>query len=171
MKTLEKTKNYYNAIAKGYKELYHLEQIQKINLVKNYIPKEGKILDLGSGDGVLNQYIENKDELISIDSSKELLNLNSNKKENKIVGDICNLNFKENSFDYICSFTVIQDVYDIKKALLEIKRIIKENGQIILSFLKKSNNKEIIINLIEKEFKIIKIIEEEKDFIYILKKN
>ncbi|MCA9496899.1 MAG: class I SAM-dependent methyltransferase [Nanoarchaeota archaeon] len=165
----KKTQNYYDGIAKGYKNLYHEEQIKKINIIKNQIPKKGKILDLGSGDGVLNQFIKNKEELISFDLSKELLKLNPNKNENKIQGSILNMPFKNEEFDYLISFTVFQDLSDPKKAILESKRILKKDGTFILSFLLLSQNYEILINEIKNNFTIISKITEEKDIIFILK--
>lgn len=169
MKTLESTKNYYNAIARGYPELYHQEQIEKINLIKSYIPKKGNLLDLGAGSGVLNPFISSEINLISFDLSQELLNLNPNFKENKIQGDICNLPFENNSIGNIISLTVIQDVYDIEKALSEINRVLSSKGLLIISFLKLSQNKEFLLKHFKEKYTLIKEIEEKKDIILILK--
>jgi ubiquinone/menaquinone biosynthesis C-methylase UbiE len=115
MKTPEQTKNYYNGIAKGYPELYHEEQQDKIKLIQTYLPNQGSLLDLGAGAGVLNTFLQPSLSLVtSFDLSQALLDLNSNKEENKIQGDICNLPFEGQCYDTICSFTVIQDIYDIE---------------------------------------------------------
>ncbi len=170
-KTPEETKNYYDAIARGYPELYHQEQEEKISLVKPYFPVSGSLLDLGSGAGVLNSFLSSQLSLVtSFDLSQELLNLNSNKKENKIQGDMCKLPFENNSYDTICSFTVIQDVYNIEKAFEEIVRVLKPQGKLIISFLKRSKNRELIETLIKKNFNIEKEIEEFKDMIFVLRK-
>lgn len=168
---MSNTQNYYNAIAKGYPELYHQEQKEKISLVQSYLPTSGSLLDLGSGAGVLNQFLqEGLEKFTSFDLSEELLKLNSNEKENKILGDICKLPFTNNSYDNICSFTVIQDVYNIEKAFEEIIRILKPKGKLIISFLKRSKNKELIETLIKKNFQIEKEIEEFKDMVFVLTK-
>lgn len=164
------TKNYYDGIAKGYKELYHNEQIKKINLIKHHFPKEGKIIDLGAGDGVLNHFLSKNIQLISLDISKELLKLNPNKKENKILASILDMPFEKETFDFAFSFTAVQDTQDPKKAFGEVCRILKNNGRFIISFLKISNKSQIIIETIKQNFKIITKIEEEKDFIYVLEK-
>lgn len=163
------TKNYYNGISKGYRELYWLEQEKKINLIREFLPKKGLVLDCGSGDGVLNQFLSKNIELISVDLSKDLLNLNSN--NNKVVTSITNLPFKANYFDHILSFTVIQDLENPVKGLNEINRVLKEKGQLIISFLKQSSKCQEIVNYIENNFIIIKRVEEEKDLIFILEKN
>lgn len=165
---MNKAQNYYDGISKGYKQLYHQEQIQKIKIILPYLPKEKNILlDLGSGDGVLNQFISKKINLISLDLSLELLKLNSNK--NKICASCENLPFKNTSIEFISSFTVFQDLENPTKALEEIKRILKSKGFFILSFLHISKKAKEILNFIKHNFEIIKEIKEEKDYIFILK--
>lgn len=170
IKNSDKTKEYYNAISKGYKELYHDEQIEKINLVKKYIPETGTILDLGSGDGVLNEFIDlNKCNLVSLDLSFNMLKRNVN--ENKILADCSfNLPFKSGSFDTVFSFSVLQDLNDPSLAIQEISRISKTNSMVIISFIKQSSKKNVLFKLLEKNFTKIKMIEEKKDYIFILKK-
>ena len=169
VKTEIQTLNYYNGIARGYKNLYHEEQIEKINLIKQFLPDKGIILDLGSGDGVLNQFLSNKKvNIISFDLSFNLLKLNPNKKGNKICGSILNLPFKSNSIDFICSFTVFQDLPDIAKGIFEIKRVLKFDGVIILSFLKLAKDLKLLEIEINTNFNILKVVETEKDFIYVL---
>ena len=73
--------------------------------------------------------------------------------------------YDDNSFDIIVSITAIQNFQDIERGLKEIKRTAK--NLIILSFLKKSEKKEPILNLIKNIFKIKEITEEDKDVIVI----
>lgn len=163
----EKTMNYYDGISKGYKELYHNEQELKIKNIIDFLPKKGKILDLGSGDGVLNKYLNKDVDLISFDLSQELLNLNNNK--NKVQGSVENLPFNDKEFDYIISLTMVQDVQNIKKAISEINRVINSDSTLIISFLKMSSKREEIVREIEKYFNIEEEIEEIKDLILICK--
>ena len=168
MKNTQTTRAYYNGISKGYQELYHEEQIQKISKVKQFLPKEGSLLDLGAGDGVLNQFLSKDINLTSFDLSDELLKLNPN--TNTIQGDAQNLPFNNQEFDFISSFTVFQDIPDPIKALLEAKRVLKDDGTFILSFLHVTKKGQEIITDIKKEFTIIEEIKEEKDSIFVLKK-
>lgn len=163
-----KTLNYYDGIAKGYKTLYHEEQIKKINQIKQHLPEKGNILDLGSGDGVLNQFLSKNVHLISLDLSFKLLKLNPNK--NKILASILNLPIKSSSIDFISSFTVFQDLPNPTKAIEETHRVLKQDGTLILSFLNMSQNVPILIEQINKNFQIIKQINDEKDYIFVLKK-
>ena len=167
---IEKTKNYYDGIASGYKNLYHEEQILKLNYVKDLFPETGKCLDAGCGDGVLNQFVNSDVELFSFDLSSELLNLNSNVSTRKFQGSLTDLSiFENNKFDFISSFSVIQDIPDFKKVLFELKRVLKNEGTLFLSFVKFSSKKEKLLEIINSEFKIIEQFEEIKDLIFVLK--
>ena len=169
------SKDYYNSISKGYKNLYHKEQIKKINNVKNIIEKINsknnlKILDIGCGDGVLNNFFNlQKNKLFSIDCSSKLLKLNNSK--NKILCDFEfeKIPFLKNEIDYIFSFSVLQDIFNYKKVLLECKKILKENGIFILSFIKLIKNKKEIEFFLNKNFIIQKKIICEIDEIFILR--
>lgn len=159
---------YYNGIAKGYKNLYHQEQLKKINLIKNKLIQMGTILDMGSGDGVLNNILSNDVKLISCDISKNLLKINNN--ENRILCDIHELPFKNNIFDQIIAITSIQDTTYPEKVITEANRTLKKNGIFIISFLKISKKTSKIQESINTNFQIEKVIEEEKDLIIIANK-
>lgn len=169
MKKEINTLNYYDGISKGYSNLYHEEQIQKISLIKSYLENKKTILDLGAGDGVLNKFVSGESQLVSFDLSFELLKLNNN--NNKVQGSAMNLPFKDDSFDCISSFTMLQDTPSPIKALEEIKRVLKKDGIIILSFLRLTSQLNEILEYIGKKFIIIEKIEEVKDWIFVLKTN
>ena len=69
-------------------------------------------------------------------------------------------------FDVVVSITAIQNFKDIEKGLKEIKRVGKD--KFVLSFLKKSEKAEKIKKLINKYFKVKKMVEEDKDIIFII---
>lgn len=165
---ISKTMNYYDAISKGYGELYHQEQIKKITLIKNHIRQFKSTLDLGGGDGVFNEFITDKAKFVSFDLSYELLKKNTN--QLRVQGSATMLPFKDNCFEQIISFTMIQDTPDPRIIIDEVKRVLKNNGIFIVSFLHMSSKAEIIKNKLEKDFEMISRVKEEKDLIYVLKK-
>lgn len=164
-KSTERTKKYYDGIAQGYAELYHNEQKQKLECVLPFTKITGTVLDLGSGDGVANT-VFNNNTIISLDLSLELLKLNTN--ATKLVATALILPLKDKSIDCVFSLSVLQDVSDLNQTLVEIKRVLKPTGRIILSILKRNTEK---VQHFEKTltslFTIEKIIEEDKDKIFI----
>ena len=157
---------YYDNIAAGYNELYKEEQLNKLLIIKNNIDinKNTKILDLGCGTGISSGF---DCFVVGIDPSIELLKQNSNNK--KLSSNAELLPFKDNSFDCIVSVTAFHNFKNIKKAIDEAKRVGKE--KFVFSILKKSRKFDYIKNLVERNFKIEKIIEEEKDMIWFCDKH
>jgi ubiquinone/menaquinone biosynthesis C-methylase UbiE len=50
-----------------------------------------------------------------------------------VQGDALNLPFKDESFDIVTAFEVIEHLYDPQKALGEIRRILKMDGIALIS--------------------------------------
>ncbi|MBI2508069.1 class I SAM-dependent methyltransferase [Candidatus Woesearchaeota archaeon] len=158
--------NYYNSISKGYEELHKEEQLKKVNIIKRYleISKSDRLLDVGCGTGLTTSPWKCKK--YGIDPAENLLK--KARLKDKIIykkASAEKIPFKSHFFDVVVSITAIQNFDDIEKGLKEIKRVGKD--KFILSFLKKSKKRKKISKLIKKHFKVRKIIEEEKDIIYI----
>ncbi|MFH1440057.1 MAG: methyltransferase domain-containing protein [Candidatus Woesearchaeota archaeon] len=188
IKNHEKWKdNYYNNISDGYTELHKEEQLKKINLIKHHlkIKPNTKVLDVGCGPyfGGWDKDAEGNKvdglEIVGIDPSKELLKIVDKKvkkaeigKATKIKTVNCgaeNIPFADDYFDYVISITAVHNFTDIKKGISEMKRVLKPIGSAVITILKKSPKKDIIIQLIKQNFNIIKTIEEEKDVILIIR--
>ena len=153
--------NYYNGIAKGYNSLYMAEQMKKFENTRNLIGNYKLALDLGCGTGFITEHLNN---IIGVDSSVEMLKLCPDNL--KIVcADISKLPFKNGIFDLVYSLTTLQDVDDVNAAILEIKRVIKPNGRIVLSVLNKSKINEIR-KILKKEFENLKEKENYNDIVF-----
>ena len=165
-----KTKQYYDTIAKGYNELYGKEQLNKWNIAKKLIKfsKNDKVLDIGCGTGILTKKIAKMvKNVIGLDISEKMIKY-AEKVPNieYIVEDARTLSFDNDSFDKVVSFTVIQDLRNWDKVLKEMKRVAKKD--ILLTVLKRNKKPEMVKKRLSKYFKIKKMIEEEKDFIFLL---
>ena len=165
--------NYYDEISQGYEELYKKEQIKKLKFIRILLKKlnikierSDKLLDVGCGTGLTTKFWQSKNKT-GIDPARKLIKKAENKDKDSdyIVAPAENIPFKDDSFDIVVSITAIQNFQDIEKGLREIKRVAKDF--IILSFLKKSEKKESILNIIKDLFKIKNITEENKDIIII----
>tara|TARA_Y100000310_G_scaffold309481_1_gene353614 strand:+ start:562 stop:1053 length:492 start_codon:yes stop_codon:yes gene_type:complete len=157
--------DYYDEIATGYEELHKEEQEKKIEIIKLHlnVDSEDKLLDVGCGTGLTTEQWECK--RYGIDPSKKLLE--RARQKDKIEYKLApaeKLPYPDKFFDIVISVTAIQNFSDISKGLNEIKRVCK--NKVVLSFLKKSSQKDVISEKIEELFKIKEVIEEEKDLIY-----
>ena len=150
----------YNYIAKGYDELYGEEQEKKVDIIKNNLPlkKDAKLLDVGCGSGVSSGF---DCFVIGIDPSINLLKQNKN---SKICAAAEKLPFSDNSFDFVISVTSMHNFYDIEESINEMKRV--GRNYFVFSVLKKSSKFGPIKRLIEKNFNIDQMIEEEKDVVF-----
>ncbi len=155
---------YYNAISDGYNELYGKEQFNKLSIIKNNINinKNTKILDIGCGTGISSDF---DCYVVGIEPSIELLKRNKN--NGKFLGVAESLPFKDSSFGYVISVTAMHNFKNIGKSINEMKRVGRQN--FVFSVLKRAKKFNFITGLIRKNFKIDKVIEEEKDSIFFCK--
>ncbi|MCX6706610.1 MAG: methyltransferase domain-containing protein [Candidatus Woesearchaeota archaeon] len=159
---------YYNSISSGYEELHKAEQEAKLAIIKANmtIKPTDKLLDVGCGTGITSRFSESGCLVVGADPAIKLLKkAEKNSLKNRVCAEAEHLPFKDNSFDITISITAIQNFHDIRKGLEEIKRVGK--NKFALTFLKRSQNKDVIINNIKKIFKVQKEMEEEKDIMMI----
>lgn len=99
-------------------------------LLKKYLPKNKilKILDAGCGPGAALIYLSQFGEVIGVDISEEALQFA--KKRGKVKkGDVSALPFEDETFDVVVCLDVLYHKWiNVKKALLEMKRVLKKNG-------------------------------------------
>ncbi|MDP3728747.1 MAG: class I SAM-dependent methyltransferase [bacterium] len=148
----------YDSLAKGYDELYGEEQEKKLQKIAPFL--KGRILDIGAGTGIVAKHFPN---VVSLDPSLEMLKHASGM---KVLGEAEHLPFKAGSFDTIVSLTALHHT-NIPKVIKELKRM--KAPLMVLSILTKSKKCTLIISSLRKTFEKIKIIEEEKDMILIIK--
>ncbi|NBI05848.1 class I SAM-dependent methyltransferase [Senegalia massiliensis] len=106
-----------------------------------------KVLDIGCGTG--NFSIRLKElgcEVIGVDISDEMLNVARKKAKEKNLDidflnmDIYNLEFDNESFDAVFSMAAFEFIKDTKKAIDEVFRVVKPNGQILVGTINKDSS-------------------------------
>ena len=101
-------------------------------------PKGEYLLDAGAGGGwVAKAFLNNYEKIISFDISKDNVSkidksLQSNK-HYPITGDLLHTPFKSESFDQIILSEVIEHIVDPASLVLEMDRILKPGGRLIIS--------------------------------------
>ena len=107
---------------------------QKIKKWSNYFKNAGSILEIGCGPGFMLKEFENlKWDIYGTERNKEQINIaKKNTKHLKVVNDIDD--FKKNEkFDLIILFHVLEHVDDPIMMIEKIKKILKRNGILIIS--------------------------------------
>jgi demethylmenaquinone methyltransferase/2-methoxy-6-polyprenyl-1,4-benzoquinol methylase len=170
----ETQKNYNNLGPKIYDKRYKQEQKIKYSIVLNNLNllKNELILDHGCGTGLFVELIKNP--IVGIDSSSSLLigalkKVKRKKNKYLVKGDVDHLPFKDNIFQKLFSFTVIQNIVNPYDTLIEILRVTE--GLKIITVLKKTYDQKRLMCLIEKSnLENTKIInrEESKDWILLV---
>ena len=108
------------------------------------------LLDVGCGTGYFSDlaFKENID-VTGIDASKELVE--QAKKRNSeikfIIGEMEELPFTDDSFDVVCGFNAFQYAAVMKNALLEAKRVLKNNGKLVVMIWGNKEDCEVSTNL------------------------
>src|SRR3972149_4924808 len=106
---------------------------------KYFSPLKGKILDVGIGTGNNIGYYGNHVEVIGIDFSEKMLEIAKRKltksSKNNItlkLMDVESLDFADNLFDNVIISSVFCSVPNPVKGLMEIKRVLKPEGIILM---------------------------------------
>lgn len=112
---------------------------KKAGIVIENVDPGHSILDVGCGTGEFLFRLKDRfDILHGIDTSSEAIEWAKNKNKgfkNILIleSDIKNCGFKENSFDCCLCLDVLEHVGNPSDLLLEIKRVLKSNGRLIVS--------------------------------------
>jgi ubiquinone/menaquinone biosynthesis C-methylase UbiE len=96
---------------------------------------EKKLLDVGCGSGLFSSlaYIHGA-EVTGIDASEQLV-AEARQREPAVeflTGEMESLPFADDSFDLVCGFNSFQYAADVKNALTEARRVLKDNGRLVV---------------------------------------
>lgn len=125
---------------------FYVEHLKPYEFLRKNV-KGKSVLEIGCGDGYGAVYLaEIAASIIGIDYEEDTVLKAQNKYRAPNLSFVCmdatELKFEDNSFDAVCSFQVIEHIPEDKllSYLLEIKRVLKENGEFCLSTLNLDHN-------------------------------
>ncbi len=137
-KNLKKNRSLFNKWAKTYDlSLFQfwMRGFQKAAEKELKLQKDTKVLDLSCGTGEFLRKLQGRAKLTGIDYSEKML-ITARKKLDKntvlVKGDVHNLPFKNEEFDYVLNTEAFHHYYDQEKAILEMYRVTKKKGKIII---------------------------------------
>ena len=131
----------YSKIAAKYDDNKLRHYIEKDTNIENICKKNSNqqisVLDLACGTGnylvkQISEYKKNPIKWLGIDKSPEMLNIAKQKSLNAelLIGDACKIPLEDNSIDYIKIRFAFHHFTDKQKAIQEIYRILKTNGEV-----------------------------------------
>jgi ubiquinone/menaquinone biosynthesis C-methylase UbiE/uncharacterized protein YneR len=144
-------------------EITVMEHLSRYLFAKKFT--SGKVvLDIGCGSGYGDALLARESRRIyGLDNSEEAIFYAKKNYGDKrtffIVGDACSVPFKDSSFDTIICFEVIEHILDHDGLIKEVYRLLKDEGEFLISTPEKSYTSKIIQNpyhikeLYYKEFK------------------
>ncbi len=144
-KILEENKKTYNEISDEFDQTRKKYSPELEDLKKYIIPNE-KVLDLGCGNGRLYEIFSAQGRpasgwsginYVGVDFSENLIEIAKQKYGNHFeTADILNLPFSNENFDSVWSIAALHHIPSVKlrkRALDEIKRVLRPNGRAIVT--------------------------------------
>ncbi len=135
---LEKTRQDYNLIAEDFsKSRWNIWA--ELNFFRDYVKDGDSVLDAGCGNGRLIGLLKDKNiNYLGVDISEKLIEIAKRKypQNEFLVADNLNLPFPDNNFDKVFFIAVLHTIPSRelrKKALMELKRVLKPKGILILT--------------------------------------
>ena len=98
--------------------------------------KGKKILDFGSGFGLVSQFLAQNNEVVAIEPQEEMLFAYSNHRYEKILGSLEQVEkFESESFDIVLCHNVLEYIDENCRVnyLSELKRVLKRDGKLSIS--------------------------------------
>jgi ubiquinone/menaquinone biosynthesis C-methylase UbiE len=132
----EKYKNNFWGINRSRKKWF--SNYVKLKIFRQWskgVDKKETFVDVGGGVGNWAfHFLEDYQQVIVVDISKTALNKIPEKKIKKKVGSVLDIPLKENSADFVLLADVLEHlkVKDVDRSLLELRRIVKKDGRIVI---------------------------------------
>jgi len=137
-KLIEQTRSTYTAIAEDFSRT-RAQLWPALDLFKDYIKENDKILDIGCGNGrLINLTRDIEVDYTGIDYSAPLVEIaRENYPDEKfLVGDILDLDFPENYFDVVLLIAVLHHIPSAAlrdKAVRNMYRVLKPGGLVLMT--------------------------------------
>ena len=147
-------KRRYDLTAGMYEERYAEEQEAKYHAALANVKPKGLILDVGCGTGLLFSHVASEAaNVIGVDVSRGLL-LQARERAKPlsnvdlVQADADHLPFKDNEFNEVFAFTVLQNMPKPIETLVEIRRTARDGAVVTVTGLKKTFSTEALRKLL-----------------------
>ena len=156
----------YNIYASFYDflfgSIFNPGRLSCVDIINNSAPQNAKILEIGIGTGLSLPLYRNDLHINGIDISDKMLEKakelatekNLNDRVTLKVMDAADLEFEENSFDFIVAMYVASVVPDVNLFLKELTRVAKPDAKII--FVNHFSSESKVVNFFERQLTYLK---------------
>jgi len=119
-------------------KLYQIKKLLSLNTLKKNLYENSKILDVGCSSGILTAEVSKllpQSKVTGLDCYKAAIDFANSKYPHLtfVMADAHQLPFKNKVFDLVICTETLEHLVDPERALLEIKRVLKNNGFVIIS--------------------------------------
>ena len=134
-----KIQGYYDDFGSWYDEdrfskYFSIINELEVELIEKYAENK-EVLEVGCGTGIiLNEVRKNAKKAVGIDLSEGMLEHARQKGLEVQQANATEIPFDDSVFDVVYSFKVLPHVPEIRKALLEIARVVRDDGTLVLEF-------------------------------------
>jgi methionine biosynthesis protein MetW len=108
----------------------------RVEAAANILHPGQRLLDVGCGDGTLGMLVRNRfEEIYGVDISDKAIEVAQRRgiKAYKVNLNVEALPFEDNYFDSITCLATLQLIYDINTMLREFNRVLKPDGELVLT--------------------------------------
>jgi methionine biosynthesis protein MetW len=108
----------------------------RVEAAANILHPGQRLLDVGCGDGTLGMLVRNRfEEIYGVDISDKAIEVAQRRgiKAYKVNLNVVALHFEDNFFDIIKCLATLQLIYDINTMLREFNRVLKPDGELVLT--------------------------------------
>lgn len=139
----EQEQNFWKATAEGYdawiaKDFQDQYEVNW-NILTRYMDPSLRVLDVGCGPGSLSIRLSRQcHEVWGVDMTPEMIEIAEKKLASEPANayfqqaDACALPFENHSFDTVMSVNALQTMYQPEMALMEMHRVLKPGGELLL---------------------------------------
>ena len=138
-------KSWYNGLTDKWEKCYSskkkhfVQRLKNVHVLVKELKKNANILDIGCGTGEITSSLHKRFgcNTIGIDISQKMVEHCRSRYTGKNLhfeeGNISDLKFQSRKFDLTLSLSIIEWLVDYEKAIKEVARVLKHNGQWIVS--------------------------------------
>lgn len=120
-----------------YRPSYYLNKAdqERIKIILKLIGRNKKVLDVACYDGYVGEKIKNNNNVVlGVDASREAVKMSTKRGLIAKVSDIeMGLPYKNHFFDLVFAGEIIEHVVDTDFFMEEIKRVLKKNGELVIT--------------------------------------